>query len=213
MIMATRSRTLENRMWSRVFDDGLWDLYLGVLFANIAVWMTAVELGWPYGSTAIPTFIVLMASYALFTGAKRRITLPRVGYFKPARKRRTTIGAVGTISVSLTVLMVATTILAAGGAFSEGIPLSLVLFGVLALKMVILFSLAGHFMGVSRFYAYALLGAVGMVGAEIAGVFADVGRGWDVAAMFGGPAVVMLPTGVVLLTRFLKTYPVAEHVS
>jgi hypothetical protein len=106
--------------------------------------------------------------------------------------------------------MVATTVLAVTGTFSGDIPLTLVLFGVLALKMVVLFSLAAHFFGVTRFYAYAALGAAGMVGAEIAVATADVARGWDVIAMFGAPAIVMLPTGLVLLSRFLKDYPRPE---
>jgi hypothetical protein len=103
--------------------------------------------------------------------------------------------------------MVAATMLAVTGAFTSGVPLLLVLFGVLAIKMVIMFSLAAHYLGVARFYGYAILGAAGIVGAEIAVATADIGRGWDVVAMFGAPAIVMLPTGLVLLSRFTRAYP------
>ena len=205
-----KTSTMEQKMWSRVFDDGLWDLYLWIVFTNVAVYMLGGELDWSVAQTAIPFFVILLGAHQLLMAAKRRVTAPRIGYFKPHKKRRTEIGTVGAISVAVSILMVATTVLAVTGTFSGDIPLTLVLFGLLALKMVVLFSLAAHFLGVTRFYAYAALGAAGMVGAEIAVATADVARGWDVIAMFGAPAVVMLPTGLVLLSRFLKDYPKAE---
>lgn len=208
-----KPKTLEQKMWTRVFDDGLWDLYLFVVFVNVAIYMLGGELGWTLVETVVPFFVVLLGAHQLLMAAKRRITAPRIGYFKPHKKRRTEIGVVGGISVAVSILMLAATILAVTGTFSDSIPLTLVLFGVLALKMVVLFSLAAHFLGVARFYVYAGLGAAGMVGAEIAVATADVGRGWDVVAMFGVPAIAMLPIGAVLLTRFVKAYPRVEDVA
>jgi hypothetical protein len=71
-----------------------------------------------------------------------------------------------------------------------------------------MFSLAAYFMGVKRFYLYALLAAAGMLGSEIAVATWDISRGWDFVGMLGLPVAVMLPTGAVLLTRFLRDYPV-----
>jgi len=207
--MATSSRTLEKKMWSRVFDDGLFDIYLGAVFANVAVWMIAGGLGQSYGVAVY--VLVLLVSYRAYVTAKRRITLPRVGYFKPSRRHRTRFGVVGAISVSVTILLVAATMPAVTGAFTGGIPVLLVLFGILAVKMVVLFSLAAHYLGVVRFYGYAVLGAAGMVGAEIAVATAGIERGWDVATLFGVPAIAMLPTGLVLLSRFTRAYPLREN--
>ncbi|HDH26168.1 MAG TPA: hypothetical protein ENH00_08255 [Actinobacteria bacterium] len=75
---------------------------------------------------------------------KRCITLPRVGYFRPSRRHRTRFGVVGAISVSVTIPLVAVTMPAVTGACAGGIPLLLILFGVPALKMVVLFGLAAH---------------------------------------------------------------------
>jgi len=206
--MTSNSRTLEKKMWSRVFDDGLFDIYLGVLFLNVAVWMMAGDLGLSYGIALF--VVVLLASNPVYVAAKRRVTLPRVGYFKPSQQHRTRFGVIGAVSVSVTVLMVGATTLAVTGAFTGGIPLLLILFGILAIKMVVMFSLAAHYLGVVRFYGYAILGAVGMVGAEIAVATMDIGRGWDIVAMFGLPAVVMIPTGIVMLSRFIRAYPLRE---
>jgi hypothetical protein len=195
-------------MWGRVFDDGLFDHYLGALFVNVAAFMLAGELGQSQGAAIY--FVVLLVIYQLYAVAKRRITVPRLGHFKPGEKHRRRFGAVGAVSVGVSVLMLVTTVAAVTGAFSDGVPLLLILFSVLAVKMVTLFSLAAYYLGVLRFYVYAALGAAGMAGAEIVVATADVGRGWDVVAMFGVPALVMLPTGVVLLTRFIKAYPLHE---
>jgi len=174
--MASKGRTLENKMWSRVFDDGL-----------------------------------LLGSNPVYVAAKRRITLPRVGYFKPNQKHRTRAGVVGAIAVSVSILMVGATMMAVTGSFASGVPLLLILFGILAVKMVVMFSLAAYYLGVARFYGYAILGAVGMAGAEIAVATTDTGRWWDVIAMFGLPAIVMVPTGVVLLSRFVRAYPLPKE--
>ena len=66
------------------------------------------------------------------------------------------------------------TSLAASGAFSDGVLTIAVIFGVFALKAVLMFSLAAYFMGVKRFYLYALLAATGMRGAESAVAVWDV---------------------------------------
>lgn len=208
-----RPRTLEQKMWSRVFDDGLWDLYLGIVFLNVMAYMLGGELGWSISDTIIPFFFVLLGAHPLLKFAKERYTAPRIGYFTPSKKRRASMGVVGAISVAVSILMVATTTLAVTGALSGDIPLTLILFGILAFKMVVLFSLAAHFLGVTRFYLYAALGAAGMVGAEIAVAVSDVQRGWDVIAMFGAPGLIMIPTGFILLARFLKAYPQVDDVA
>jgi hypothetical protein len=206
--MTSKGRTLERKMWSRVFDDGLFDLYLAVVFINVAFWRIATELGQPY---SVMIFLgVLLASNPIYVAAKRRITLPRIGYFKPSQRHRTRAGVIGAISVSVTIVMVGATMLALAGTFSGEISLLLVLFAVLAIKMVVMFSLAAHHLGIVRFYGYALLGAAGMVGAEAAVATADISRGWDLVAMFGVPAIAMVPTGLVLLARFTRAYPLGK---
>ncbi|RLE14993.1 MAG: hypothetical protein DRJ28_04770 [Actinobacteria bacterium] len=72
--MASKGRTLENKMWSRVFDDGLFDIYLGVLFLNVVVWMMAGDLGLSYGIAIY--LVVLLGSNPVYVAAKRHIMLP-----------------------------------------------------------------------------------------------------------------------------------------
>ena len=203
-------RALERKAWGRIAQDGIFEIYLGVLLLNAVVWMAAAELGLAYGETSIPAFAVLLLSLGVYRGAKRRVTAPRMGHFKLERKRTSKVRLSAGLSVAVSVLMVAFTILALGGEFADGLPVPLILFGVLALKAVLLFSLGAYFTGLQRYYLYAILAAVGMAASEILVATQGVTRGWDVVGTLGLPAIVMLPTGIALLVRFVAEYPVKE---
>ncbi len=203
-------KALERRAWARMTNDGIMDIYLGVLFLNVVVWMIAGELGYAYSDTAIPPLIVLISAPIIYQVAKLKITKPRVGHFK-IEKRRLSKKRLGLfLSVVVTAMLVVFTSLAAAGAFPEGLPVSLIIFGVFGLQFVLGFSLAAYFLGIQRFYTYALLGAVGWVGSEILVAYEGISRGWDVVGILGLPALALFPVGIVLLMRFLRENPVRE---
>jgi hypothetical protein len=201
-------RALERKVWGRVFEDGLWDLYVGALFVNAAFWAATGQLGYAWGNTAPFSIGVLLTVLILFQIAKKRITAPRLGFFEIQKKRTSPYRLVGAISVAVTVALVVLTILRVGGLFRGGISFTLVVFGVLALKGVVLFSLGAHFWGVERFYLYGMLLLAGFLGSEVLVATQGIDRIWDVVAMLSLPALVMLPVGATLLVRFLRKYPI-----
>jgi hypothetical protein len=198
----------EKKAWRRVFEDGLFDLFLAVVFLNVAVWMVAAELDLAYGETAAPAGGFLLLAFLAFRILKQRVTVPRLGHFRIQRKRTSKLRLAGALSVSLLVLMVGLTFAAGSGAFETGVSFPVVLFGLLALKAVVLFSLGAHFTGVSRFYLYGGLAAAGMAAAQACISAGSLPPGWSVVGMFGLPALAMVPIGAVQLTRFLRAYPV-----
>lgn len=204
---ARNATSMERKAWGRVFNDGLWDLYVALLFMNACVWMISVQLDRANGlsaAVAVGFLVIILGGFRL---AKRTVTEPRIGSFRieSRRTRKVSLGAY--IGVGVTVILVGVTATAATGAFPEGVPLAAILFGVLALQAVVMFALAAHFLGVQRFYVYGLLVAVGYVGTEILAVVQGISLGWDIVAMFGLPALVMLPFGLVLLVRFVRDHP------
>ena len=204
------SKALERKAWGRVFQDGIFDIYVGLVLLNAAVWMAAAELGSSYADTAGPAFVWLLLALGLYRAAKQRITAPRLGQFEIERRRTSKARLAAGISVGVLVLLVAFTALAVFVEFPDGFPLALVLFGILALQAVVLFSLGAYFTGVQRFYLYGILAAVGFAAAEVLVATQDLARGWDVVGTLGLPALVMLPVGAVLLKRFLRDYPVED---
>jgi hypothetical protein len=204
------ANTLERKAWRRVFGDGLWDLYLGAVFANVAVWMAASLLGWSVGQTAVPFVGFLIVMLGVFRQAKPRITEPRVGYFKIASGRARPITRSAYVGVAVTVLLVAVTFIAGITGVPADVPFATTLFGIVALQMALMFGLAAYALGVRRFFAYAALGAAGYVGSEALTAARGADHGWDIVAMFGLPAMAMLPIGTVLLVRFLRAYPLPK---
>jgi len=206
-----RGAAFEKKAWRRVFEDGLYDLFLAVVFLNVAVWMAAAELDLAYGETAAPAGGVLLLAFLMFRFLKQRVTVPRLGHFRIQRERTSKFRLAGALSVCLLVLMVGATFLAGTGAFETGVSFVVVLFGLLALKAVVLFSFGAFLTGVSRFYLYGALAAVGMTAAQVCIAVLDLPEGWSVVGIFGLPALLMIPTGVVLLTRFVRAYPAGSR--
>jgi hypothetical protein len=203
-------KALERKIWGRVFEDGLWDLYVGTLFINAVFWIAMGELGFSLGNSSVNMIVVLVMALAVFKQAKKRITGPRVGFFEIQKKRTRNYRLIGVLSVAVTVTLVVMTILKVGGMFPEGISFLFVLFAVLALKGVVLFCLGAHFWGVERFYGYALLLLTGYLGAEVLVATRGIPRIWDLVGMLALPAIAMLPVGATLLVRFLRNYPIQE---
>lgn len=205
-----RNAVMERRAWGRVFNDGLWDIYLALLFMNVCVWMISVQLDRTNGLSAAVAIGFLVVIVGGFRFAKRTLTEPRIGSFKiqVRRTRKVYLGAY--MGVGVTVILVGVTVVAATGTFPKGPPLAAILFGVLAIQAVVMFALAAYFLGVQRFYVYGLLVAAGYVGTEILAAVQGISRGWDIVAMFGLPVLVMLPVGLVLLVRFVRSHPILE---
>jgi hypothetical protein len=203
-------KTLERKAWGRFFNDGIFDIYLGVLFANVALWMVAAELDLNYGSTAVPAVIVLLLAGVFYRLAKKRITVPRMGHFVIESRRTRKIHVARAIGVGVTAILVAATVLWGVGAYPTGPSTAVILFGVVALEAVTLFSLGAYFLGVERFYVYGLLCVAGFLGAEIVVARSSLGHGWALVGLFGMPALVLTPTGIVLLVRFVRTYAARE---
>jgi len=204
------ARAFERKAWRRVFEDGLSDLFLAVAFLNAAVWMVCAELDLAYGDNGAFPGGVLLVAFLLFRFLKQRVTVPRLGHFRIRRERTSKLRLAGMLSLSLTVLLVGVTFLVGSGAFEAGIPLPVFLFGMLALMVVALFCVGGYLTGVARFYVYGALAAAGMVAAQVAAAGLGLAQGFSVVGIFGLPALLMTPTGVVLLARFVRAYRPAE---
>jgi hypothetical protein len=83
-------KALERKAWAPYVQDGLWDLFFGLLLVSTAVSSWFAYIGAP-PATRIPAYmsIVVLAGVVLWAG-KRFVTTPRMGRVKygPARKAR-----------------------------------------------------------------------------------------------------------------------------
>lgn len=180
-------KEIERKAWTSYFEDGLWDIFLGLL----------VLTGGIRGLTDNLWFYLMLLPAALApTLGKRFITIPRMGLVKfgPARKvKRERMGTVLVISVLVTLALL---LLSHSGLALPKIPIS----PIIAIFYAGALGAVAYYMDFRRLYAYGLLFAVsellwGRFGKPI-GPIVDTVSG-----------IVILLVGLVVFIRFLRKYP------
>jgi hypothetical protein len=81
-------KKLEQKAWTSTYQDGLWDIYLGMLLFAIGLlstFLNGIESRW---IVYLIYFAALGGSWLLFWLGKRLITMPRLGRVKFGAERR-----------------------------------------------------------------------------------------------------------------------------
>ena len=199
-------KELELKAWRSVFQDGLWDIYLGLLLLAMAVSALLSDVGFSesLGMTILIGLEVL-AMLVLWVG-KKLITVPRMGRVKFGPKRKAKLNWVRVV-LFISVLVGAGVFLA-GLAMRSNRPewLNAAFFFPAAwvVNMIIVFSLGGYFLDFNRLYLIGLMYALPVPLDILFRKFADIDLSF---IAFGVPAMVILIIGLVVFTRFLRDYP------
>jgi len=200
-------KQLERRAWRSVFQDGLWDIYLGLLLMAMAIFALLSKTNIPKVQQMIIYMgLVVLAMLVLWVG-KRLITVPRMGRveFGPTGKaRRNKARVILAISVLVGVVIFIFTWQALKSDWSEELPLHLIVAAVWALNMLILFSLGAYFLGYDRLYLIGVLYALPVPLDIWLDEFAGIKLGF---IAFAVPAAVILIMGLMVFIRFLRDYP------
>ncbi len=202
-------KELERRAFRTNFQDGLWDIFLGLLLLQMSfgpVLGSSSELS----EIAILAFMLVYTTIVLgsFWYIKKTIVLPRLGVVKygPARqKKRKKLSLALALSVLLGVLL----FLGAITLYQTGAPQEIsgpVLLAALATVFgataVIVFSLMAYFMDFPRAYLYGWFYALGVIS-----TFWLLEQGvtfpW-IALLLSGTMILI---GLTLFVRFLHYHP------
>jgi hypothetical protein len=201
---------LEKKAYRSIFQDGLWDLYLGGIMACLGILGIIPHMRdetwiWLIGYT-----VLIGTVFVLFMLGKRYITVPRLGSVKfgPKRKQRKIILTV-ILSLFLlfhlaVLLMTMGVIMAPGwlqsgvgdGAQPGGLDTLVPLLAGLYVAVVIV--LTAYFLEFYRgFYIGLLFGL---------GIFIDMSFDQPVAMLVLG--IVAAIPGLILLVRFIRQHPI-----
>ena len=202
-------KELERKAWRSFFQDGLWDIYLGLLLLGMGSGRLAGYIGLPEesGWSLLPNLAMSIVSMIFLWAGKRFITVPRMGRVKvgqkgKARKRKARMLVTASVLVGVVLFVIA---LVAYRNPPRRLNLATVFPVVYVLNMLVIFSLGAYFLDFSRLYLigvmYALPVPLDIALDEFAGI--DIGF-----AVFAAPAAVILFIGTVLFIRFLRDYPV-----
>jgi hypothetical protein len=199
-------KELERKAWRSVFQDGLWDIYLGLLLLAMAVWALLSDIGFSE-SLGMAIFIGLevLAMLVLWVG-KKTITVPRMGRVKFGPKRKAKLNWVRV--VLFVSVLVGAGVFVAGLAIRGNRPewLNAAFFFPAAwmVNAMVVFSLGAYFLDFNRLYLIGVMYALPVPLDVMFRKFADIDLSF---IAFGVPAMVILTIGLVVFTRFLRDYP------
>lgn len=199
-------KEIERKAWRSFYQDGLWDIFWGLLLLAMAVGALLSDIGrsepLQYG---ILIALEAVAILVLFVG-KRHITVPRIGRvrFGPKRKRRLSkVSVILAISVLLgAVFFVAAE--AVTGNLAKWMTLEFIFPAGWVVNCIVVFSLMAYFLDFGRLYVVGLMYAIAVPLDIVQREFASVDLTF---VAFGVPTAVILLMGTVVLIRFLREYP------
>ena len=185
--------TLKRKVYLAYHQDGILDLTAAMVLLGFGTFMTTKSV------VFLTTGVIFAALYTLL---KQRITIPRFGYVRFEPQEKTVAQYWFLFGLGVLVLLV----FLAGNIFQNNnspemqawrqqyhmVPLSAMLFGLPTLA-------AAAFLGLKRFYLYALL----VVALPALGAWMNIETYIPILAA----GFVMLAVGIGLLSSFLKKYP------
>jgi len=206
-------KQLERRAYRSTFQDGLWDLYLAGLMACLGILGLISKFQEETWIWLIGYTVMVGSVFALFMLGKRYITMPRLGAVKfglERKRRKLVLTGILSIMVLFTlalVLITAGVIDAPGwldhmqnemtrrGVMDLLVPLFAGLFVAIVMSLIAFF--IDYYRGIYIGLVFGL------------GIFIDEYFDLPVAMVVG--AVLIAIPGVVLLTRFIRKYPIQSN--
>lgn len=193
-------RDVEKKTYMSYHQDGLIDIFIGIyiLLSGLAIWLLTIA---NFSTWFIIPAIFPAIMMPVWVSAKKKITMPRIGFVKFGTKGTNKIMA---IFLGLMVAGLGTSMVFSF-AFTEVwaqtirdilIPNSMLIIGFGAAAMSGLF---GYTMGLKRLYTYGLL----ILLVFVAGYFISIPFAYFPLAI----GIVLTVNGFVLLMRFIRKYP------
>ena len=181
-------KEVQRKVYMSYFQDGFWDILLGLFLLawgiGILTDSAALTGGW---------FIV---AYSAMWALKRRITYPRIGMARIPQERKLSAKLAIAGVVVLFMGIIAFLLVSLGSTPQWLSSYFMFIFGVI---LAIIVSSIAYWWKINRWYAYAALALVGVAFHQ-----------WLDAPLylcFVVPGTIVILSGLVLLTCFLRKYP------
>lgn len=186
-------KDIERKAYTSYHQDGILDILIAIFILSVAGWII-VDMAW-FG------WIFYLIAASIYAGAKRAVTVPRIGFVKFSQQRyKKMVWVAVSLGVLLNILGLVAFMQTAGGS-----PPVWVLFAfenymiVIGLFVASLFCFVGYTFRARRMYAYALL------------TFVTFGIGYFLSyplyyyiILIG---TLILLTGLTMLISFIRKYP------
>ena len=204
-------KNLERKVWTSFFEDGIWDIYLGLLLSGLAVGAFFTDVGLTEQYSIFGHIgVVILAILFLLLG-KRLITLPRMGtvHFGPRGRARITKAQ---IILAISCFMGLAAFMLVSSAVTNVTMRQQIMDFIFpsfwVTTMLVVFSFAAYFLNYRRLFFIGLMYAISIPADKIMRQFLHI----DLTVLaFGVPSLVILAMGFIVLARFLKKYPLLQE--
>ncbi len=189
---------IEQQVYKTIWEDGLIDIFVGLgLFLLGITW---IGLDSVYGSFVAPVLV------PFWVVARKRVSEPRIGIVNFSAERVTKenrkLRGFFLFGVLTLVLGVGWYFLGGSGATNAPAWAANIVAGLPALLLAIPAIIVACAYGLSRFFGYALV----LLVSAIPVITFDLRPGWA----FLPVGIIAVAAGTVLLTRFVRNYPITE---
>jgi hypothetical protein len=193
-------KEIERKAYMSYHQDGLLDIFAGlyILAFGLGIYATII---WDYSFGLIMPGALIAIIIPIWIAAKRKITIPRIGYvnFGIRGSNKLTAIFIGMIVLGVGTLFTFTLVSSQGGSmqlrdliFENGML-------IVGLGTLVVCALFGYSTGLKRLYAYGLSATIALVIGHFMGVF--------FAYILFAVSIMVMVTGVAVLINFVKKYP------
>ncbi len=202
-------KKLEKRAYRSTFQDGIWDIYIGMLIMVMGLYDLDPIFGLPDipGKFIIPLFFTVFAVIFLTVG-KKRITVPRMGLVKFGPKRKAAKKKLMVFLISMFFLNIVLLIVPFTGLLNN-LKIDAYFFALgVGLFIAVPFSVVAYFLDFRRLYIYAIIFLPSFLFIEFLYPFLGNYASLSVFLTIGGSIVAV---GLRFLIKFLKNYRIPKE--
>ena len=202
-------KELEKKAWRSTFEDGLFDIYLGILFFGIG---TGSAFGLIFGQwyNYLFIFLIMGVSIIILTLGKNYITVPRVGFVKFGKQRKIRKAKIMLVLIINIIFLLAIWYLLTTpqGGLKYELPFNAFSGLFIGLLMMIPLWAVAYLLQFNRLFYHAILIGLTPFATDLLELFMN-----NILSIILAYAImdgIIVITGVVFLFRFLKKYPLPK---
>ena len=202
---------LEKKAWRSAFQDGIWDIYFGLLFFGLGVAPFGEMLGLSeeLGSMIFVLCINSIAVIFLIL-SKKYITIPRLGFVKFGSKRKKLkkrLLAFLVFNLVLAFVFFFVSIIGIFESLNIGGLIEPLVIGLLLITVPL--SILAYFLEFHRLYVYAIIFGMGFFTSEL--LYPLVGSPTDLFLSLGLIGIIVILIGLFYLIKFIRKYPSSKN--
>ena len=204
-------KALEKKAYRSVFNDGLWDLFIGLIILTMGLSnLFGIILNLPeLWNIIIPSLVGNIIAFLVFYLGKKFITIPRIGFVKFGPKRKSKQLKLKRFLFIVLIANIILFILPFTGMLEYTQIEPLILSLILGIGMFTFpFCVIAYFLDFTRLYYYAFLAGLGLFLTRLLAPI--VGTTLNTILTFGIIGGVIVVIGLYYFIRFLKKYPLSK---